>query len=264
VRVRDGVLRSYIAHAPLALALERSVEAELYRHLPLNSPVLDLGCGEGLFAKLVFSDPLDTGIDPDPGEISRAQALKAHRELLVADGRRIPKPAGHFETVISNSVLEHIPDLLPVLTEVYRVTAPGGRFYLTVPSDRFDRYSLLSRMLEAVGAESAAQRYRRFYNRFWRHFHFYPVSEWAALLEAVGFRITEAYSYNPPILCLLNDLLVPLALPALVAKKWTGRWIIAPAWRNWIAGPLYTLLAPVAAHGGKCPDGGLVFVAAEK
>ncbi|MFX6965391.1 methyltransferase domain-containing protein, partial [Acinetobacter baumannii] len=74
-------------------------------------------------------------------------------------GTDIDKPDGSYETIISNSVLEHIPDLIPVLKEARRLLADGGTFYVTVPSDRFERANIPARLLEGVGSVSLAARH---------------------------------------------------------------------------------------------------------
>ncbi len=45
-------------------------------------------------------------------------------------------PDGSFDLVICNHVLEHIPDDLAAMREVFRVLKPGGRALLQVPISR--------------------------------------------------------------------------------------------------------------------------------
>jgi len=45
----------------------------------------------------------------------------------------MPFEDASFQTVISNSVLEHIPDLDAVLLETARVLKPGGMFIFASP-----------------------------------------------------------------------------------------------------------------------------------
>ena len=70
---------------------------------------------------------------------------------------RYPETDGSYRTIFSNSVLEHIPDLLPVLVEQHRLLAPGGNFYVTIPTDRWERASLLARSLHALGLHEFAK-----------------------------------------------------------------------------------------------------------
>ena len=68
-----NILEKYLGETPIPLALERALEGEIYQSLPFERPILDLGCGEGLFAKIVFAEKIDTGIDPNPKELKRAE-----------------------------------------------------------------------------------------------------------------------------------------------------------------------------------------------
>lgn len=231
-RETDFVLE-YASHAPLALALERSLECRLLSRFVFQRPVLDVGCGDGLFAKVLFGPAMvDEGVDPDPAELARARRRNAYLHLHQAEGQALPLPDASTATVISNSTLEHIVELDAVLREVRRVLRPGGTLFATVPTDRFDRYSSVSRLLEALGLFGAAASFRGFYDRFWRHYHFYPPEGWAIRMKAAGLRVVEVVEYDSPSRCMLHDLLVPLALPAFVVKKTLGRFFLFPGLRR--------------------------------
>ena len=98
-------LRRYMSVAALALAFERVLECRILSFMPFERPILDFGCGEGLFAKMLFAEKVDTGIDPNPKEIERARELDIYLELIVCKDDRIPKPDGHYRTIFSNSVV---------------------------------------------------------------------------------------------------------------------------------------------------------------
>ena len=142
--------------------------------------MIDIGCGDGLYAKILFAEKLDTGIDPDPHELERARALGAYHELIQCHGASVPKSDGTYRTIFSNSVLEHIPDLAPVRKEAHRLPASGRRFFFTVPSPNFERFTAINLMLEALGLMALSRRFRAFFNRFWMHYHAYPLEAWVA------------------------------------------------------------------------------------
>jgi len=249
---------------PLALAFERAVECRIYPDLPFPRPILDLGCGDGLFAKILFAEKIDTGLDPNPRELQRAQELQAHQELILCRGDAIPKPDGYYQTVISNSVLEHIADLEPVLREVYRVLAPGGRFYVTVPSPLFCRYTFMNQLLITMKMEKMAAKYRRCYNYFWKHYQDYPRTDWEELLQKAGLEITTSFSYGSKTRCLINDLLVPCGFFSFIVKRLTNRWIMIPLLRRLYILPVYRKIKKYFAEGDKASGGGLIFIAARK
>lgn len=257
-------LSRYISQAPLALALERVLECRVYAGRDFERPILDIGCGEGLFAKILFAERIDTGIDPDPGELQRARELGGYGELIECQGAGIPKPDGTYHTVFSNSVLEHIPDVMPVFREAHRLLAPGGKFYFTVPSADFERYTWINLALEILGLTAQSLAFRKFFNRFWRHYHAYDVPGWTGLAQAAGFDVVEAFTYDPARTCLLNTALTPFALPSKFVKNAFNRWHLVPAFRKLVAAPLAVLAAPWLRGGEKAPRGGLVFVSLRK
>ncbi|MGA2256647.1 MAG: class I SAM-dependent methyltransferase [Thermoguttaceae bacterium] len=260
----SGVLLKYMASAPLPLAFERSVEAEIYSRHAFVPPVLDIGCGDGIFAHLVFDEPIDTGIDPNGREIESARQTGAYRELLQCNGDAIPKPDGSYQTIFSNSVLEHIADLEPVLRETHRLLAPGGRFYLAVPSDKYDHFTAINLALGLLGLKRLAARYRRFFNAFWRHYHYLPPAGWMELVRGCGFEVVECHSYGPRRMCVLDDLLVPLSLPSFLVKRATNRWVLFPSVRRRLLFPVYLVARKFLANCSKVEGGGLVFLVLTK
>ena len=255
------ILREYIACAPLPLAIERSIECRLYKGRAFERPILDVGCGEGLFAKILFAEPVDTGIDPDARELQYALELGAYSELIQCAGDAIPKPPGYFRTIFSNSVVEHIPELEPVLREVRRVLSEDGVFYFTAPSDMFERYSVLYQLCRRLGMKRLGDQYRAFFNRFWRHYHCYSLAQWTSMVERCGFRVLEAFTYNPAMVCLMNDALVPFSFPSFVAKRLTNRWFFFPTIRRAIAKLLAVILEGRLGGAERSQNGGLVFFA---
>lgn len=264
LKTNSDVVADYISMAPLALAFERIMECRILNKQTFERPVLDIGCGEGLFAKILFAGQVDTGIDPNARELSRACELGAYSELIQCRGDDIPKPDGSYRTIISNSVIEHIPDIRPVLTEAYRLLTPGGRLYLTVPSNRFDEYTWISQMLLFLHLKGLQQRFTTFFNHFWVHYHFYTPKYWGEIAAEAGFEIVDIRSYAPRRACLMNDLLVPFSVPEFITKKLTNRWTLFPRLRRIVLAPLTFLGTLVLRGGEQCDNGGLVFLSLRK
>ena len=102
--------------------------------------VLDVGSGAGtdslIAAQMVGADGSVTGIDMTPAML--AQARLAAAELGVANttfvegqAEQLPFPDGTFDVVISNGVIDLIPDKDAVFSELFRVLEPGGRLQLS-------------------------------------------------------------------------------------------------------------------------------------
>ncbi|MBT7952308.1 MAG: class I SAM-dependent methyltransferase [Gammaproteobacteria bacterium] len=250
--------------APLALAFERIMECRILSEQTFERPVLDLGCGEGLFAKMLFVEQVDTGIDPNQHELDRARELEAYAEVIQCKGDNIPKPDGSYNTILSNSVIEHIPDIIPILNEAYRLLKPDGRMYLTVPSDKFEQYTLGSQFLSFFGMQELQKKFRRFFNRFWDHYHFYTPEGWQKIISEAGYEVEDVRSYGPQKVCLMNDFLVPFSILEFFTKKIFNRWTLFPGIRKIILSPATYIGSYILRDAELCEAGGLVFLSLRK
>lgn len=256
-------LATYVGLTPLALAIERSMECEILSRLLFERPILDIGCGDGIFAKVLFAEKVDTGVDPNATELAHARGLDVYTELLECRGDAIPRPDSSYRTIFSNSVLEHIPQVDRVLQEAHRLLAPGGAFYLTVPSDRFEQYACVSRVLSWLRLRGMQTKFRNFYNRFWAHYHCYNPETWAQRLREAGFEVVTARTYAPGGICTLDDLLAPFGVGGFVLKRIMNRWTLLPKLRRIVLAPVVVLVNRLIKNADQ-RDGGLVFLIARK
>lgn len=63
----------------------------------------------------------------------RADLFPATPDIEKVDITAIPYPGDHFDIVICNHVLEHVPNDSLALSEIRRVLKPGGRAILQTP-----------------------------------------------------------------------------------------------------------------------------------
>jgi SAM-dependent methyltransferase len=230
---RDYLVEHLIA-IPSFRALLRAVEARKIAALDLPRPILDLGCGDGHFAQATFSAPLDVGIDPSPQAIAEAARRGMHRELKVLGSHAMPFADGAFATVMSNSVLEHIPDIDATLHETHRVLRRGGIFVFTTPSHHFAEYLFFADFLRTVGLKGLSKAYENYFNRISRHYRTDSPEMWIARLEQLGFGVREWHSYFSRSASHLFDLAHYYSSPTLLYKKLFGFWIIAPYRANFV------------------------------
>ena len=224
----DDLLWRHLKTVPAFRALLRAVEARFYRQVAIPEPVLDLGCGDGHFAQMAFRRPLLAGADPWWGPLQKARRSGAYRLNVQALGDALPFPNGAFASVISNSVLEHIEEVEPVLVEAARVLRPGGRLVVTMPSHYFTKYLGGAAVLQPLGLDDA---YRRFFNFISRHAHTDPPERWAERLGAAGFRVTRWQYYFSKGALRALEAGHAQGLPSAVLHAVTGHWILGP-WRE--------------------------------
>lgn len=154
---------------------------------------LDLGCGDGLLTRIVLEGVgprAVVGVDPDPGEAEQARSLGIYERVHVAGGDSVPEGDGSFDWVLSNSVLEHIPAIDPVIAEVARLLRPGGSLVFNVPSTGFHA-SLRGPLLPGGSREA----YLLHLDRRLAHHRYWGESEWRAALEPHGLRVVSATTY---------------------------------------------------------------------
>jgi len=98
--------------------------------------VLDVGCGAGLdslvAAQMVGPTGSVTGIDMTPEMLAKARAGAAelgagHVRFVEGEAERLPFDDASFDVVISNGVIDLVPDKDAVFSELHRVLVPGGR-----------------------------------------------------------------------------------------------------------------------------------------
>ncbi len=182
------------------VALWRAVEARALARQQFFAPMLDLGCGHGRFSLAIFGAdrPITAGCDLLHSQLVIARESGAYQNVILADGHRLPHRSGTFASILSNSVLEHIPDPSPVLREFARVLRADGRLVITVPSDRFHDYLAVSQKHRATGQLGLAAAYNAAVDEQLQHYHYYTPSEWARLFQVTGLELmVEAYYMAP-------------------------------------------------------------------
>lgn len=159
--------------------------------------VLSVGCGSGLFEKIMrdeFGITVTDGVEPSPAmaEIARKRGM----DVTEATAEEFDYPAGVYDTILFNGSPSYITDLDTVLSKVYAALKPGGRVVLVdVPKE--STYGLMYNLAKALGT--------------WDHpllegayppnpypIEFVNVANWRttaekiALLEKNGFRNIES------------------------------------------------------------------------
>ncbi len=144
---------------------------------PPPQTILDFGCGIGLQSYLLanigytvygLETTDDKSLDgflkgkAERHKITREESMKNVWKIIehktnvrfqFYDGKKIPFPDGHFDSVFTYAVLEHIPpDEIPnIVTEIQRVLKANGIFYIYQLPQRTSYTEFVARI---IGLES--------------------------------------------------------------------------------------------------------------
>lgn len=173
--------------------------------IKLDSPVLDIGCSDGLFGVLL-TDSL--GVHPSlTGVEMNAQALKnagarargRYKAMIQASATDLPFADASFKTVMFNASLFAVkPGLESALSEAFRVLEPGGELFATVATHDYSCCCWLARLLDMAGLHRQSRRYSSSMDQRIMLFHLYTASEWTSLVEQPGFSVRQCFGFMSP------------------------------------------------------------------
>jgi SAM-dependent methyltransferase len=112
-----------------------------------RSQIADVGAGRGGFSKLLGDHLVERGIEPARvvhacDLIPESFEYEAIRCLPILPGGRLPFEDNSMDAAISMEVIEHVQDQFFFLSELIRITKPGGIVLVTTPNT----HHLLSRL----------------------------------------------------------------------------------------------------------------------
>ena len=188
----------------------RVIRAELDRlPLPPNARVLDAGCGSGRTLQELVHYGAVSGIElnTDAASLARDRELG---DVRVGRLEKLPWDDATFDLITCLDVIEHVPDDVAALAELWRVCRPGGWLLVTVPAYQ----ALWSHHDEAN-----------------HHYRRYSRSMLRAASRAGGFQVQRLTSFN--------SLLLAPAAAVRVAQRhlgthngYTNDLELGPVWLN--------------------------------
>jgi SAM-dependent methyltransferase len=229
-----------------SLGLWRAAEIAALREQTYPPPVLDLGCGNGLVTSFVLSR-VDVGLDPNEKELSHAAQRSIYTRLEAVPAEESRLPDASIGTVVSNSVLEHLPRIDNVLETIARLLRPGGRLIFTAPTEAFSSWLALPLAPYAAWRNAQLQ-----------HLNLWSTEQWCSHLQRVGLQVETVRPYLRRSLVSLWDAL------ELLQQVWLfRRRLLSLLWRR-IPLVLFERLAQWASHldlSAPSPGGGRLIVA---
>lgn len=100
-----------------------------------NQRILDVGCGDGLFANYISDDNYKVGVDFIPRSENIDKSFKEYYRFNLNEG--LPeeiKQKEKFDYVLLLDIVEHLLDQDKIIDDAVSVLKPGGRIILSLPN----------------------------------------------------------------------------------------------------------------------------------
>lgn len=166
---------------------------EMLGYIPQEARrILDVGCGEGTFSARIreMNRAEVWGIEIDE-QVAKSAKQKLDR-VDVGDAAQVMSalPDTHFDCVVFNDILEHLPDPYQLLVQTISKLTPAGTIVCSVPNVRY--YIVL---------------YRYLIEKNWRysdsgvmdktHLRFFTFISLKCALQQAGYEILTIEGINP-------------------------------------------------------------------
>ena len=166
---------------------------EPFIHL-LSPPIMDLGCGDGTIANLLFGRKLDFGVDLSPSALAVASQQGAYQRVLCCDAHEVPLPDQSLGGVFSNCALEHIPDMRRLVRSLSRLLRPGAYMVATCLSPHYYAMNPIFAALKKPGRRWLRQRMVAAENKLQNHVSVLGIDEYRRIFEDNGMSL-RVHSY---------------------------------------------------------------------
>lgn len=217
----DFYIKKYLENRPMFMAIIRSQEAMLFQKYSklIKAKVLDFGCGEGFFAELIFGKgKINVGLDLFNNKRIKEAKKNIYKKISLYDGDTIPYHNNHFNTVISNCVLEHIPNINQSLKEIYRVLKPGRYFLTSVMANQWEN--------NLFGSKIFGKQYLKYMRKTQVHHNLFSNKQWQTYFKKAGFQIQSIDGYLYKKSAFYLDIFHYLSIGSLVSYKLFSKWIL--------------------------------------
>jgi SAM-dependent methyltransferase len=251
----------YFPFSPTALAIKECARLSIMRRHPCPGPVLDVGCGDGLFAHMAFEQAEVWGIDINAAEGRWAAATQAYTQIILGDITRATLPESFFATCVANCSLEHVPRLDLALRAICRSLLPGGLTYLFVPNVEWAHHLTSARVLRGLGLPGLARQIQDSIDRQFRHHHLYDARGWGRVVEEAGFELVAVEPVLSTATTVAFEAFLLPSLAGLLNKHLTTRWTNFPNARRALARPVYHAVRAIMDRADATPTAEFFIVA---
>jgi SAM-dependent methyltransferase len=168
---RRTVLRGHVRFVARAL-----------RESPARGPLLDVGCGGGLFLGMMRRRGFRV-VGLDTSRDAAAVAWRHHQvPTVAADLEHAPFRPGTFAGITMSHVLEHLSDPCQYLSAAHRLLVPDGRLVIFVPNASSLQFAILGRRWNGLDVP--------------RHLFDYRARDVEHILEEMGFAVVRTSYFS--------------------------------------------------------------------
>jgi len=185
-KLRNSILssdyddRAYDSVIPLQRYWQRHRYKHVTEFMNGEGPVLDVGCGSSRIMEAL--PPGSVALDILVRKLRYAR--KFTTSLVHGSGFNLPFGDASFPCVVCSQVIEHVPKESPILDELCRVLAPGGRLVLGTPDYARWEWVWTEKLYGMVAPGAYAD----------EHISHYTQKELVKLMEKRGLKL-EAIRY---------------------------------------------------------------------
>lgn len=156
------------------------------KYLPKKGKILEAGCGLAKIVVALRARGYDCeGIELARRTVKEVNALFPVDSVRYGDVLQLEVPDGYYQGYISLGVIEHREEgPEPFLKEAYRVLAPSGIAYISVPY-----INLIRRLKAKLKMYNGNSEGRVFYQ------YAFNEAEMVSLLETHGFQVIDIHGY---------------------------------------------------------------------
>ena len=170
---------------------------DILRFIPTSSKrILEVGCGEGAFAKSLLSNSHEVwGVEFNEDAAKKASEIlyKVYADAIENVMRELPD--NYFDLIIFNDVLEHLVEPNLVLSNIRKKLIIGGKVIASIPNIRFAKV-----LFNLIVKKDFT--YTEFGVLDSSHLRFFTINSMKALFSDSGYKIVhiEGINKSPSIL----------------------------------------------------------------
>lgn len=239
LRVSQALYRRH--PSAISHCLFRTVELLCLGNVKIKGLTLDAGCGDGtamgVFRNIFKVSSAFIGVDVSTGVLSIAKSQGVYEDLICADITHLPFRDGAFQTILSISVLEHIPGYSMAISEFKRVASSGTEIGISVVNAQtFSENFIIPKILKILKLRQRYSEYVQNHIRQNVHVVLNYTNDWIKALSDCSMKLKSMLRIWPKSFVLKTSLFAVIDYLTARLSKNIGHSILLPVFsylENW-------------------------------